>query len=538
MRRYTYIIIFYLFTITNSFSQRKADKTITFDNTVNEFFFHEISGVPMVETAKGISGIDGSTGEIIWTVASSKTANVLNTLGQDVAIYETVAFTPFGIVNNKMFDSRNGALLLNPSKNGYTNIISNKVLLETGEVIVSTRNKETKKQTLHFIDIASNSTLWSKELDLNSKKAIKNIKVEGDIVVMSIDKNLIILNKSNGEILLNKKEDIGQIIIDKLNNSVLIVEDKGGSVVGSVIKASFTMGLSLLGDKPLGKKITAYSLQNGEEVWEKPIKLGEGYLWSSNLDNKLLVKHEDGVNIFDYKTGESFWKKDFSKKSVKSVEKTSEGYIVYYGSKKILLNSEGKKVWKKPKSAREGVSYDVNDDEELYSEFKYESGFVIVKPTRIDYYKPNTKKPEWKISINDDTKITYDRDRNNILVLDGKKFYILNPDNNQGKDQVQKIDLKKAKDFTTLEIRKDKYFMSSPWEYLLVDFKGKIINKNYYKQPGEGLRLLKNVGAVALDVYGAGSQVSGIMNTGVGASAGTASFLSGSQTSKGYFNQA
>ena len=528
------IFLFVLVCSFHSFGQRTADKTVNFDESINDFFFHEVSGVPMVLTNKSVNGVDPLSGQVIWSVEASSLKGVLNALGQDVEIYKSVPLTPLGIVGNTLFDTRSGKILLSEENNNFTKILDSQILLETGELLVATKNKETKKISTHLVDVKGNQLKWSKELEATSGSSIKNLLSVDNRVVFSIKKNLFILDEATGEIIAGIKEDIGEVYVDDVAGHLIAVENKGGSLLGSIVKTS----LNPFKQEPLGKKVMAFDLKSGQSVWKKPIKLDEGYLWSKTVDGKLLIKHEKGANIYDYATGVKQWKNDYGKKSIKDVEKTDEGYMVYYGSKRILLNDSGKKIWKKPQRVRKDVEFDV-DDEEDFSDIEYNKGFVALTASRIAYYEIGQKKAVWKLGIDEKTKIAFDEKRNNIVVLNGKKLYVLNPDSGLGKDQGQKLDLKKQEDFNVLEIRGNGYFISSPWEYVYADFKGNVIKQAYYKQPGEGLRTLQNIGSIAVGTAGAYAQVAGLANATSGATIGGATyFVSGPTAAQGHFDKA
>ncbi len=120
-------------------------------------------------------------------------------------------------------------------------------------------------------------------------------------------------------------------------------------MVGGAIKAGFTMGLSLIGKKVIGKEVISFNTKSGEEVWKKTIKLDEGFVDYQFVDGKLFIIHKDGGILYDYYTDQKVWKKDFKKKKVKSLEKTDKGYLVYYKNKKHLLDNSGNKFGKNHK---------------------------------------------------------------------------------------------------------------------------------------------------------------------------------------------
>jgi len=117
--------------------------------------------------------------------------------------------------------------------------------------------------------------------------------------------------------------------------------------------------------------------------------------------------------------------------------------MVYYGVRKMQLDSNGKKLWKKPQYNGDEFLEDLAEDDS-YDSFQYKEGSIIATSYRIAYYKIGVKKPIWKIGADDDTKIAYDGVEKNLIILDGKNLYIVNPDKGLNNNNKQKLQLKKT----------------------------------------------------------------------------------------------
>ena len=205
--------------------------------------------------------------------------------------------------------------------------------------------------------------------------------------------------------------------------------------------------------------------------------------------------HKDGGILYDYETGTKVWKKDFNKNKVKSIEKTNEGYLVYYKNKKHLLDPSGKKIWKRSQKVIANVDFEV-DDEEDFTVFEYAAGNLFLTPNRIEYFEKGKEKRVFKIRLDEEKdKLVYDEINNSLILLKKNKLYVLNPDKGLLDEQVKKIDFNDYEKIHTIEIRDNGYFINSNWEYIITDFSGNIVKKEYFTQPGEGFRQLKNAGS-------------------------------------------
>ncbi len=457
------------------------------------------------------------------------------------APYKSLESTPFSIIGQILIDSLTGQMILKPELHSYTRIIDYH-LITNNRLLVNLKSTQKNTQTLIFIDIDNSQILWSSSIDAAGNKRIKNLIHHDNGLYFTIQKRLVFINTANGDVMLNEKENIARLTLNHDNNLLLATEKGKNSIVGTFFKTAFTGGLylgyALLRNIPLGKKIMAYDLKTTKKRWKKNLKLEERFLWSKSLDEQeFFVRHEEGGNVYSYQTGKKVWKKDFEKK-IRDIEKTTEGYLVYYGSKKMLLNERGKKQWKKAKKHRTNIAFKI-DEEEDFSELQYNDGTIVIRPHRIDYYQHNNKKSVWKISLNDKTRMAYDQINDTVVILKGESLYIINPDKGFTLNQRQQLNLKKPKDFSILEVRDNGYFISSPWEYVITDFSGKVIKQQYFKQPGENLRIMGNIASDIILNYAAVEGLTGSVEAIHNASLGSSSLMvEGSDAAAGYFKKA
>ncbi len=517
-------LLVFLVTSSAIYAQRSADKQVNFDGKIEELFFHEFSAVPIVLTDKTVAGIDAEKGTKIWEVKGDRISLLGGALQSDEPNYRMVPFSPYIIVANLLIDTRDGTVLLDKEKEGYKKIKSFKIVPELEAFIFQCTTEEKTQNKAFLVSLKSNTTKWNSDLTLKKKGRLDNIVVDkNNNIAFTVGSNLFIVNSENGSVILNEEEKIGKLYLNPSKDILYAVEAAGGGL-GSMMGAAMTMNLNKL--TALGEKIHAFNAADGSKAWKKPLKLDEGFMFEQEVDGKMFVKHEKAGSLYDYATGEKLWKKDFEKRRINEVEKVAEGYMVYYGARKMLLDDTGKKAWKKAQFNGNDFLAEVGEDD-TYDEFRYTKGSIIATPYRIAYYEDGLKKAVWKFGVDEETRIAYDEQEKNLIVLDGKRLYLLNPDKGWNEDNNQKLELKKHKDFNRLEVRGDNYFLSSSWEYAIVGKDGVVKKTQYYPQPGETGRKLLNVLSVAADVAGAAYQVAGVYNVGVGATSGVSETVTG-----------
>ncbi|MBP2832183.1 PQQ-binding-like beta-propeller repeat protein [Aquimarina sp. U1-2] len=514
-----------LFVACNTiFAQRSADKQIAFDGKIEQLFFHEFSAVPIVLTDKTVAGIDAEKGTKIWEVEGDRISLLGGAIQTDQENYRMVPFSPYIIVANLLIDTRDGKVLLDKEKEGYKKIKSFQIIPELESFIFQCTTEDKAKNKAFLVSLKSNESKWNTELTIKKRGTLNNLVVDKNTnIAFSLGSNLFILNSTNGSVIFNEEEKIGKLFLNPSKDILYAVEAAGGGL-GSMMGAAMTLNANKL--SALGDKIHAFKVEDGSKAWKKPLKLDEGFMFEQEVDGKLFIKHEKAGSLYDYATGEKLWKKDFEKRRINDVEKVDEGYMVYYGARKILLDNNGKKVWKKPQFNGNDFLAEVGEDD-TYDEFRYNKGSIIATPYRIAYYEDGVKKAIWKFGVDEDTRIAYDDQEKNLIVLDGKELYLLNPDKGWNKDNSQKLELKKHKDFNRLEVRGDNYYLSSPWEFAIVAKDGTVKKTKYYPQPGETGRKLLNTLSVLGEAAGAAYQVAGVYNMGMGATSGAAETFTG-----------
>ncbi len=504
-----------LFTVMLSYGQREADKKLNFDTKVEDVFLHNFSGVPIVLTEKTVAGLDAEKGTKIWEIKGDRISLFGGAIQEDKEIHTTVPFSPYLIIDNLLVDTRDGKIILD--KANYKSINSFSIVPEIQSFIFQCELEEKGSYKLYLIELTSNSIKWEKDIQTKKRGELNNLVVDkNNNLAFTTESNLLIVNSTNGDVIFNEEEKVGKLFLNPQKDVVYAVEASGGGL-GSMVGAAMTFNVNKL--IALGKKIYAYNTSTGKPLWKKPIGLDEGFLFTQDVDGKMFIQHEKGGNIYDYNSGEKLWKRDYEKRNINKVEKVSEGYKIYFGARNILVDNEGKKLWKKPQYNGNEFLEELGE-EDTYDEFVYSNGSIIATPYRISYYENGQKKALWKFGVDEETRITYDTELKNLVVLDGKKLYILNPDKGWGEEKGQKLVLKKHNDFNRLEVRGNNYFLSSPWEYVIVSKTGEVLKTQYYEQPGESGRKWLNALAIAGSLAGSAYEMAGLYNVGIGGASG------------------
>ncbi|QWX85428.1 PQQ-binding-like beta-propeller repeat protein [Cellulophaga sp. HaHaR_3_176] len=519
----------------NLFAQREADKKIAFDSKIETLFFHEFSAVPIILTDKTVAGIDPETGEKIWEIEGDRLSLLGGAIQEDKENYQVVPFSPYIIVDNLLVDTRDGKIIVN-KENNYKSIISYNLIPELKSYLIQCKTDDKEINKVFLVELSSNSIKWEQSINISKKSTIKNISYSKvNTIAFTASNNFLILNSNTGTVIKNEEEKIGAIYQNPNGDTFYAVEAAGGGL-GSMMGAALTMNVNKM--VALGDKIYSFNASSGDSNWKKPLKLDEGFMFSQEVDGKMFIQHEKAGSVYDYATGEPIWKRSFEKRKTNDIEKNSEGYLVYYGARKMQLDDNGKEQWKKPQYNGDSYLENIGEDDS-YDLFEYSNGSIVATSYRIAYYENGVKKAIWKIGADEETKIAYDAQEKNLIVLDGKNLYILNPDRGLTDDNKQKLQLKKHKDFNLMEVRGENYFLSSPWEYAIIDKSGSLLKTKYFVQPGEAgrkwLNTLSTVGSVAGSAY----QMSGLYNVGVGGTSAVGETFTGVVApGTGSFNQA
>jgi outer membrane protein assembly factor BamB len=497
-----------------TFAQRQPDNIIDLKNHVQEINIHQITGIPIAVTNESYYGIDPNTNKTIWKVDRALYQKLSNLTETEEDFFE-VALTPYAIINNNLVDVRTGKLIIDKTKDNVKRLKKYDTILPLGLLLIEGASDGI--QYLFCVDLNKTELKWKAKIGTTSmlKDAVKGAIPENPFTTGSFktlyskagnfiyksDKHLISINGNDGSVMWDLNINPGQAFFNN-DESRLMVVDKGGSMV-SMLKNTMTMNLNKL--EALGKEVTAIDPQTGKTLFE--LKLEDNYKWTADFGNEFFIANTAGGNLYSYENGQKKFKKDFDEKRIQDIQKMNEGYLISYKNEQMLVDQTGKKLWKKPV-----VLEDVSDDVD-YDRYEYQNGYIIAFKSYLGYYIKDQKKPVWKLSLDEKAKLAYDQLHKNILILDGEKYYIINPEKSAEKPKALKVKLKDDGDsFNVVDIKPNSYFFSGPFEYFITDISGNIIKQKYFKEPGGLIRQLANAGSVVLAAAAVYQASAGVIN--------------------------
>jgi outer membrane protein assembly factor BamB len=483
------------------------DWTFPIEGTPKSIFVHDLSGIPVVETSKFYYGVNFVDKSILWKVEKdfelSQNSKLIANAALGTNISETedffsVPYTSFVSINNIFLDIKTGKILFGADEDStYSNILETDIIPEIFALLVKVKAKGGIFR-LYCIDLNSKEVLWSKDLGKESTlKALSKVAGFGAFstvnafapkatstldIVYKDDKKLFLLNGKTGDIIWENQCNPGTFFFDDKEQYLFVVAQAGG--LGALVSsASF------------GKEVFSLDLKTGQNLWKKSIKLSGKYVNQIQIDDdKVLIASKDGINLYNYKTGEQSWKKDFETKNFKNVTVKDDGFEVFYGNKTMLVNKEtGKGLWKKP------FEIDIDDDDSDVLKIEYQKGFLVYGADYIGFYDKTKGKSIWKLSIDKTAKCAFDYKNDKVAVLDGKKFYLFNPDELVKKPEKIKLDVEKSGEIVLFETHDAGYFIQGLNEYFFLNKDASVAEHKYFKQlqTDRWSRGLLTVGSVA-----------------------------------------
>ncbi|MDI1254844.1 MAG: hypothetical protein PSV16_01990 [Flavobacterium sp.] len=490
------------------YSQRKPDSSVALENKLKEVYFNEFSGIPVVQSNKELIGIDPYQSKVIWKQPMGSLGSLSAWGGDGGSVVNSIEDTPFIILEYKtLLDTRNGNVLLKGNK-----IETFQLLPDFYAVLVMTKGEKGEKN-LSLVDMESSSVLWTAPLKIKTSLMDKAMALSADTppesfrnliftkdykIALMYGKSIIMIDGNNGKVLMNETMKSGLLFTDGEGKNLFVVDGTKGIVAE----------LGTFGDG-----ITLYDFKTGKENGK--IKLADKFAWVEDIDGKLLIKSKGNIAAYDY-NGKKLWKDNFQAKVIYNIEKATEGYMVYYGSEKMLLDNDGKKIWKKAEAVAsnfEPADYDWLESQG-YVKYPYDAGNLYVTSEIIRYIDNKDRAKNYSRIINYRSNlVAYDETSRSLLVVEyglGKEsLYLYNPDKGLLPKTGQSLNIKKPGYLNVFEKTATGYFISNPWEYVLMDDNGKITAQKYYSTPGETGRQLMNVASGVLDVASAASTVDG-----------------------------
>lgn len=471
-----------------------CDWSAPIEGKAQSIFFDNFTQTPILETSSKYYGFDAANQKILWSIDVKNMNSALSTLSavskatgsSDVAgsfineFYEEIENTQFARIKNYIIDVATGEIVLGTENTSFKSLDNYDVIPSQNWVLFKV--KTDTEYILYCVDIATNKLLWNTKVGDVSKgkdflKAAVAPTFQRKLVQPSFNnegkliyghaKKLFLIDPSNGSIKWENECNPAMAVNSLDDKYIISVENAGGLATGT---GNFS------------KKMNCINAATGEKVWAETLKLYGLFTKCGMIDNnRVAVATLGGLMVYEIATAKPVWKKPFSE-SISDFELTKEGIKAVYGNRIMLINTEtGEKVWKKP------VEMD-DIDEESGTVFRkeYKNTWIAFSSTKLVVYNNADNKKKWSLSLSEEDKVALDDRNSKIVVISGKKVYVIDPENDAKCPSAVEAKLDAPKDIVGLEIVDNGYFVYGMKEFLMVNKDKSIANQKAYPQVKTG----------------------------------------------------
>ncbi|MCQ2226905.1 MAG: PQQ-like beta-propeller repeat protein [Bacteroidales bacterium] len=494
-------------------SANAQDWSVNFEGDAKSIFFNTYTQTPILETSQKYYGLDAEGHKELWSIdiskrnAALKAVSVASKLaGQKNNVasgfidldYQELDDTHFARVNDMVIDVTTGQVIIGNEGSEFKKLENYDIIPSLNIILVKVQTETSV--VLHCVDIAANKVIWSSTIAeaSNGKNVAKAIFASqgltfeikrmaprlcstGDIVYAHAN-DLYLIDVKNGSVKWKNECKPGMIINSSDNKYILVVERAGG-----------------LSSKSFSENVMCIDAQTGKNVWAKQLELGGDFVDYAIVSNdQVALACDESVMLYDIKTADKLWKKPF-KEDIREIELTAEGIKAYYGNKIMLVNtSTGEKVWKKP------VEMDGIDEEDIKSLYikEYANSWIALSNSKLAVYNNADNKKKWSFSLSDKDRVAFDENHNKIVIVSGKKIYVIDPDNDAKSPKPAEAKIDSPKEIVGYNVGENGYFIYGLKEYVMVNNDKTIAAQKVYPQVKTGRAL-----NVALNLYAAGKAI-------------------------------
>jgi hypothetical protein len=322
-------------------------------------FTNSATGIPVLQTVSSYMGMSPKDGSILWTVERNSGAALTELADSDGANkdFDEIPNTPLVFAGGNLLNVITGKIIINGAENDLRRLRSYYILPDQDLMLMEIAGKGAIY--LYGVDPFENVQKWGVQLreasglsmtmsednpGLSSGDLKPQLNAAGDLIYDN-GKYLALIDMKSGERKWNEKINAGYIFTNETGNRMVVAEARGG--LGGMMAAA--PGSGSKGQK-FGKKLHLIDTETGQSVWKKEKKMDGNVLYVTPYDGGFLVVHDEGMNIytFDDAKGDGRWKKDYAEKGVVNVEQEKEGLMIYFKSKRMLVDPvSGDDKWKK-----------------------------------------------------------------------------------------------------------------------------------------------------------------------------------------------
>ncbi|MBX2876973.1 MAG: PQQ-like beta-propeller repeat protein [Saprospiraceae bacterium] len=493
-----------LLCIAGLFGQGQApDWKVDFPGKIN-WIATSPAGNLVLKSGTKLCGLEPSGKSVNWTLELGQLTHEVskNDVQMIPASPLMILEKPSGLINTKLqiINYFDGQVLFDSKEIELPRIIDHYPMFDIGGLLLKTKG-DGKQVELVFIDFKEQKISWRKSIAEKPEKrlsigaalrtAFPKFRPEPILdpdghILYPTKKDLFRLNGTTGEMLwtldLKKIEDI--YFSEATGRQLYVAFDKN--------------------------KFSAIQLDNGSEVWKKPIKLKGDF---SNM-----FPHKDGfvvvqtslVSKIDGNTGKDMWKKE--PKLSDTYDMLLDGDQLYTvsvdGSDKALIHkldlNSGQESWKKPikvKAPVEGFEFTPK-------------GLLYLSAGGSNIIDLDSGAERWKKDLKLKGQPIYlaDVERHAYLVYGNKKLYRIDTKSGDFALLLEDIKFQGKEDVSFIEKRTGGYLLGSSQNFMKVDYDGKIGYHHYF--PPHQLSGLAKValGAAALgaQAYGVSQELKGL----------------------------
>lgn len=486
------------------------DWSVPVSGTPKQIFFNQFTQTPVLETGDKFVGINSDSKSIAWTIeksnlagASKAAAMITGDKSLEILPYVEVENTQFAVCTNVIFDVATGQVVLGDDATTFTKMEGYDVIPELNAVLFKVRTSDS--YMAYLVDLESNKVLWGTKVgnfsatgnalkSLGEAASGRNFSFKNVETVVNCDNN-IVYSHFNSLMLLNAKD--GSLVWENECKPAFVRLTENGKYIISVEKAG---GLTA-GAAAFSKKVNCIDAVTGKNVWPETLKLdGGAFVAMAFVSNdEVLLASDRDLMLYSISTGKGLWKKSFSANFINSLAITSEGAKVSFGNKITMVNiKDGTKLWKNPIKL-DGVSEEAG----AFYQKDYAKSYVVLTGECVGVFNTADNKKKFTIDLDKEDKVAFDDKNNKVVVANGKKVYIISPDNDAKCPAPLKAKLDSPKEISGVYCSDKGQFVYGNKEYMMINNDMTVASQKVYPQ----LKTKSHAGLITLAQFAAPSSV-------------------------------
>lgn len=482
------------------------------NSKIEDLIQNSITGVFVVKEGNVVKGISPDTKVEVWSFDADKEigkATALETLSKadtdnlfaSKRILKDIDGTPYveALVNYKtvLINTADGKVVYNSAKYDYT-VFNSQFLYGADEYLV--KGVENGKVIASLIDLHTGNVIWKTEQGeaksmfatmFTFKANMSNSAEISDNTIYSLYLGkLSAIDRQSGALKWTGDIEYTRVFPTQNNKNLVVINNKG-----------------LLSTK---QYLNVLDSETGKPIWKDAIKT-KYIVYLEDWGTKILVAHNSGFNFYNLNDGSKIWKKDARGDGLKKVIPLDGDYLYVAENEMMLIDKDGQKKWKS--------FIEISDDKEDAINYlgKVDDKVLYLTATYGNMVDYKSGKKLWKRNLKFNPKrpllSVYDEDDNQFLVYNDEELFKFGTTVADRPDAFAKVNVKKEKELSAIELFTWGVALSGPTEVLGVSKEGTVLYQKIYTQPGDGGRAwgsaLATAGSIGLGVSAFGNAVMG-----------------------------